>query len=180
MARTTSAHLFSSANGVNESPHLFQFDAFGAEEGAAMDATLSGATDVVMGRTLWEEWSQHFPQADDGFATFINPVRKHVITSTMEGELGWNSHAIDGDPIDFVNDLRNRDGGDIVIAGGIETVRTLFLAGMVDTLTLTMHPAVTGDGRRLFDESVPLTRLRLVEATSTPQDNVIVTYALRD
>ncbi len=180
MARTTTAHLFSSANGVNESPHLFQFDAFGPEEGAAMDASLDGATDVVIGRKAWEEWSQHFPDADDGFAEFINPVRKHVVTTTMTGDMGWNSVAIDGDPVDYVRALQDQDGGKILVAGGIETVRSLFLAGVIDTLTLTVHPVVTDEGRRLFDESIPLTRLRLVEATSTPQDNVIITYALRD
>src|SRR5690348_14431040 len=33
MARKTTAHLFHSVNGVVESPNLFQFDAFGPEEG---------------------------------------------------------------------------------------------------------------------------------------------------
>lgn len=180
MARTIIAHLFSSANGVNESPHLFQFDAFGAEEGAAMDASLAGVTDVVIGRRLWEEWSQYWPTASDGFGDFINPIRKHVATTTLEGELGWNSHAIEGDPVEYVRELQAGDGGRISVVGGIETVRSLFLAGLVDALTLTVHPAVTGEGRRLFDDSVPLTRLELLEATSTPQGNAILTYALRD
>ncbi len=180
MARTTTAHLFSSANGVNESPNLFQFDAFGPEEGEAMGAALAGVTDVVMGRTLWEEWSQYWPDATDPFGAFINPVRKHVVSTTLDGELDWNSHAISGDPVDYVRDLREQGGGKITVAGGIETVRSLFLAGVIDTLTLTVHPAVIGEGRRLFDESVPLTRLQLVEATSTPQGNAILTYALRD
>ncbi len=65
------------------------------------------------------------------------------------------------------------------MAGGVETVRSLFLAGVVDTLTLTVHPAVTGEGRRLFDEAVPLTRLELVEGTTTSVGNAILTYRLR-
>jgi dihydrofolate reductase len=59
-------------------------------------------------------------------------------------------------------------------------VRSLFVAGVVDALTLTVHPAVTPEGRRLFDESVPLTRLRLVEGTTTSAGNAILTYALRE
>lgn len=65
------------------------------------------------------------------------------------------------------------------LAGGIGTVRGLFLAGVVDTLTLTVHPAV-GTGRRLFDDSVPVTRLHLVDSTTTSSGNAVLTYSLRD
>ena len=50
---------------------------------------------------------------------------------------------------------------------------------MVDELILTTHPVVTNEGRRLFDETVPTTRLSLVRAQSTSAGNVVVTYALR-
>lgn len=89
MTRSTTAHMFSSINGVAESPPTFQFDAFGEAEGEAMGASLAGVTDVVIGRTLWREWSQFWPSNDgDPFADFINPVRKHVISSSLNGDLG--------------------------------------------------------------------------------------------
>ena len=179
MSRRTVAHLFSSVNGVVESPHLFQFDAFGPEEGELMQRTTGGVTDVVIGRKLWQEWSEYWPQADDPFGQFINPVRKHVVSSTLTGELGWNSTLVDGDPVGYVQRLREDGEGDISVAGGVETVRSLFLAGVVDALTLTVHPAVTDEGRRLFDESVPLTRLELLDSTITDAGNAVLTYGLR-
>ncbi len=181
MARTITAHMFSSANGVSEAPDQFQFGAFGQAEGELMGATLAGVEDVIMGRALWQEWSDFWPQAGEGdpFGSFINPVRKHVISSTLSGELGWNSTLVEGDAVAYVRDLKEADGGPITVAGGIETVRSLFLAGLVDRLILTVHPAVTGSGRRLFDESVPVTRLTLLEGTTTPAGNAILTYALR-
>jgi len=179
MARKTTAHLFSSVNGVVESPNLFQFDAFGPEEGQLMGQVIGGVTDVVIGRKLWQEWSQFWPNADDPFSAFINPVRKHVVTSTLSGDLGWNSTVVDGDPIAYVQKLRQEGEGDISVVGGIETVRSLFLAGLVDSLTLTVHPAATPQGRRLFDESVPLTRLTLLDGVTTSAGNAVLTYALR-
>ncbi|WCO68956.1 dihydrofolate reductase family protein [Iamia majanohamensis] len=181
MARTTTAHMFSSANGVSEAPDRFQHDAFGEAEGEMMGRTLAGVTDVVMGRALWQEWSEYWSAAGDAdpFGSFINPVRKHVISSTLAGELGWNSTLVEGDPVTYVRDLKAADGGPITVAGGVETVRSLFLAGVVDRLILTVHPAITGEGRRLFDDSVPLTRLTLVEGTTTPAGNAVLTYALR-
>ena len=179
MSRKVTAHLFHSVNGVVESPNLWQFDAFGPEEGEMMGRTIGPVTDMVIGRKLWQEWSEYWPGKDDPFGAWINPVRKHVITTTLSGELGWNSTVVDSDPAGYVSKLKESDGGDISVGGGIETIRTLFLAGVIDALTLTTHPVVVGEGRRLFDDSVPVTRLALVDSVTTSAGNAILTYALR-
>jgi dihydrofolate reductase len=180
MTRKTTAHLFHSVNGVVESPNLWQFDAFGPEEGQMMGEAIGGVTDVVIGRMLWQEWSEYWPGNDDPFGSFINPVRKHVVTSSLSGDLGWNSTVVDGDPVAYVRQLKEQGDGDIAVVGGIETTRSLFLAGVIDALTLTTHAVVTNQGRRLFDESVPLTRLTLLEGRTTGAGNAILTYALHD
>src|SRR5690625_2400946 len=181
MTRTVTAHLFHSVNGVVEHPHLWQFDAFGEEEGQLMGETLTPITDTVIGRKLWQEWSEYWPAAgaDDPFASWVNPMHKHVISSTLPAELPWNSTLVTGDPVEYVRNLRNQDGGTISVLGGIETIRSLFLSGLIDALTLTTHPVVAGEGRRLFDDAVPTTRLRLLEAKHTSTGNAILTYGLR-
>ncbi len=181
MSRKVTAHLFNSVNGVVENPHLWQFDSFGPEEGESMGASIAPVTDVVIGRKLWEEWKDYWATADDPFAEWINPVRKHVVSSTLSGELPWNSVLISGDPVEYVENLReNGADGEITVAGGISTVRSLFVAGVIDELTLTTHPVVTNEGRRLFDETVPVTRLNLLSAQPTSVGNVIMRYTLRD
>lgn len=182
MSRRVTAHLFSSANGVSESPHLFQFDAFGEEEGRRMGASLANVDEVVIGRKLWEEWRDYWQSPagqDDPFGAFINPVRKHVVGSKLPEELDWNSVRVTGDPVAYVRQLASGEGGDIAVVGGVETVDTLFLGGAIDALTLTIHPAVTGEGRRLFDEATPLTRLTLLDSGTSDLGNVFVTYGLR-
>jgi|SRR5690625_162832 len=179
MSRKVTAHLFHSANGVVEDPHLWQFDAFGEEEGEAMAKSITPVTDTVIGRKLWEEWSEFWPGADDPFGQWVNPMHKHVIASTLPTDLPWNSTLVTGDPVEYVRKLREQDGGDLAILGGIETIRSLFLAGLIDTLTLTTHPVVVGEGRRLFDESIPTTRLQLLEAVQTSKGNMILTYGPR-
>jgi dihydrofolate reductase len=179
MSRKVTAHLFNSVNGVVESPNLWQFGAFGPEEGQLMGEVIGQVTDVVIGRKLWQEWSEFWPGADDPFGQFINPVRKHVLTSTLSGDLPWNSAVSTGDPVDYVKELREQDGGDILVAGGVDTVRSLFLAGVIDELILTTHPVVTNEGRRLFDETVPTARLSLLGVRQTGAGNAVLTYALR-
>ena len=111
MTRKTTAHLFSSINGVVESPNLFQFDSFGPEEGQMMGEAIGSVTDVVIGRTLWQEWSAYWPDAEDPFGSFINPVRKHVVTSSLTGDLAWNSTVVDGEVVHERTDPPGRPGG---------------------------------------------------------------------
>ena len=135
MTRTTTAHLFSSVNGVVENPNLFQFDAFGPEEGELMTRTIGPVTDVVMGSTLWKEWSEYWPGADDPFAEWINPVRKHVISSTLPVDLPWNSTVVAGDPLQYVRDLRERTGGAISVVGGGDSEKAVKTAGISDRVS---------------------------------------------
>lgn len=182
MARTVTAHLFNSINGVVESPDQWQFDSFGPEDLERMGKAIADVSDVVIGRKLWQEWSEYWPDAggDDPFSAFINPVRKHVVTTSLDDVSAWqNSTVVEGDPVDYVRRLKEGGSeGAISVAGGVETVRSLFLAGVIDELTLTTHPAV-GAGRRLFDESVPITRLELVHGATTAPGNAVLTYRLR-
>lgn len=180
MTRTTIAHLFHSLDGVVENPHLWQFDSFGEEDGLAMETHITPVTDAVIGRRLWQEWLEYWPSADDDFARWINRVRKHVVSSTLEGDLPWNSCLVTGDPVNYVRELRESDGGDIAVLGGITTVRTMFLAGVVDRLTLTTHPVLAGSGRRLFGDGTPTTRLNLLDESRTSTGNVVLTYSLRE
>src|SRR3546814_13149548 len=91
-----------------------------------MGASISAVSDVVIGRKLWSEWRDYWTSsaADDPFGEFINPIPNHVVSSTLTGELDWNSTLLDGDTIDYVNRLEACEGGDIHVAGGVGTVRS--------------------------------------------------------
>ncbi len=180
--RKVIAGLFQSVDGVVESPNLWQFDAFDGGVGAAMDEMLTGVDTVLLGRTSYDEWSRYWPNAgdSDGFGAFINPVPKFVASRTLTGELDWqNSRVIPGDLEGFVRTLKAQEGGKIAVCGSISVVRQLLFAGLLDALTLIVHPVVAGTGKHLFEPGDPTTRLRVVDATTTDRGNAIVTYALR-
>ncbi|MBG6183142.1 dihydrofolate reductase [Arthrobacter sp. CAN_A214] len=177
--RKVTAGLFSSVDGVVESPHLWQFDSFDDELGAGMDAMLDRTDTVLLGRVSYEEWSDYWPkaQSDDEFGTFINPVEKFVASRSRTDSLEWeNSRRIEGDLVDFVTELKATDGKDISVCGSISVVRQLLFAGLLDSLTLMMHPVIAGSGRRLFETGDPLTRLTLQDSTITSKGNAILVY----
>ena len=180
--RKVTAGLFHSVDGVVESPNLWQFDSFDEELGAEMTAMIDRVDTALLGRIGYEQWSGYWPNAsaDDPFAAFINPVEKFVASRTLSGQLGWqNSRLIEGDVDDFVRSLREGDGGEIAVVGGISLVRHLMFAGLIDSLTLMTHPVIAGSGRHLFEAGDPVTRLELQDSRITSKGNALLTYGLR-
>lgn len=180
--REVHASLFQSVDGVVESPNLWQFDNFDPEMGEMMTRAIAPIDDVLLGRVSYEEWSGYWPTTgpDDPFGSFINPVRKHVATRTLSGPLAWqNSTIIAGGLEPFVADLKQQDGGRIAVQGSISVVRQLLFAGLLDRLTLMIHPVVAGAGKHLFEPNDPVTRLELVDSARTSSGNVLSTYARR-
>lgn len=178
--------LFSSLDGAVEGPDQWQFDSFDAELGELMTRTIARIDDVVLGRVTYQEWADYWPSSapaeDDVFANFINPVPKHVASTTLTAPLTWeNSRLIEGDLHEHIRDLKETQGGDIGVQGSITVVRDLFLGGLLDELTLVVHPVVAGgDFRRLFQPGDPTTRLELVDLVRTSAGNSVVTYRRKD
>jgi len=181
--RKVTAGLFHAIDGAVEAPNEWQFDQFDDELGATLGGVVGATTDVVLGRKGYEEWAGFWPTADfeDEFKSFINSVPKHVATRTLKAPLAWqNASLIKGDAAAFVRELKGKPGGEIAVMAGISIVRELFLAGVIDELTLITHPVVAGEGRRhLFQPGDAVTRLELKACERTSKGNVVSTYALR-
>lgn len=67
-------------------------------------------------------------------------------------------------------------GKDFLVLGSGELVRSLMQHNLIDQYRLLIHPLVLGTGRRLFEEGIPKTELRLVESKTTPSGVTIATY----
>jgi dihydrofolate reductase len=179
--RKVTAGLFHSLDGAVEAPDQWQFESFDDELGAMLGKTLAVTDTVILGRVGYEAWTKDFGESDDEFfAPFINAVPKFIASRTLKAPLGWqNCTLIEGDLDAFVRDLKAKDGGEIAVMGGISIVRHLFLAGLLDELSLITHPVIAGSKyRRLFD-GAETTRLELVRNELTSKGNVVSTYRLK-
>ena len=180
--RTLSAGLFMSLDGVVEAPNLWQFDSFDDELGQQMGAMMGRIDTAILGRIGYQEWSEYWPKAvdDDPFGGFTNPVQKFVASRTLAADLKWqNSTLIEGDLATFLLDLKNTEGGEIAVFSSISLVRQLLFAGVLDVLTVMIHPVIAGVGRHLFEPTDPTTRLELVDSTITSKGNAVLSYRLR-
>ena len=62
-------------------------------------------------------------------------------------------------------------------SGSTRLARTLLRAGLVDELSLLLHPIVVGTGQRLFEEDGPRIELDLIESTTFSTGVVHQRYA---
>jgi dihydrofolate reductase len=119
---------------------------------------------MLLGRVTYESFAGAFANApaDDPVASQMNRPAKVVVSRTLR-DLEWkNSTLLTGDVVEQVTQLKERPGGDIMITGSISLVRTLLRAGLVDELSLLVHPIVVGKGQRLFEQDGPSLPLELV------------------
>jgi dihydrofolate reductase len=132
---------------------------------------------VLLGRHMYDEWSQYWPTVDhQPFADFINRVKKYVVTSTPLSNPWHNSEAVGGPVEDLVRALKGHPGGNIGIHGSIQLAQSLLETGLVDELQLVVGPAFGFPGRRLFANADDIRRLELLSAMPTPSGSVLLTY----
>ena len=164
-----------SLDGVAEDP-----DGFIAEWDDVMDANLAAviATQdtVILGRRSYTAWAQFWPSSEiQPFATFINGVTKHVATSTPLDRDWANATALDGGLVEFAQDLKQRQGGDIGVHASISVAQALLAADVVDELRLVIAPRIAGRGRRLLD-GLPSIQLESIRSEMSPTGYLLVDY----
>jgi len=177
--RKVVAQLFYSVDGVVEAPNKWAAWP-DAETGEEMNAVIGGQDDVLLGRVTYQEWAGYWPTAtDEPFATFINNVRKHVVSKTLRVVEWKNSRLLGPDTVAAVQKLKDSSGRDIGVHGSIRLVRSLMRDDLVDELVLLVTPTVAGSGlRRLFDGADPPRSLKLVRSRVAPNGIATLRYAL--
>ena len=142
--------------------------------GLAVDAHTSRCEAYLMGRGLYEQWSQYWPESTgDDFADFINPVPKYVLSTTLTSA-DWQGATILSS-LDEVRELKERTEGTIGMSGSLTTLRSLLGAGLVDELDLLVDPILVSGERRWTDE-VGRTPLELVSSEALPTGVLHLVY----
>jgi dihydrofolate reductase len=119
------AYELLSLDGVAEHPDDFitDFDAVMQEN---LNRVIATQDAVLLGRRTYDEWAAFWPaSAIEPFATFINGVEKHVVTSTTPERTWANTTIITTGLPEQVAELKGRSGGDIGVHGSIALTQAL-------------------------------------------------------
>jgi len=149
-------------------------DVSGERIGRSMTHTGS----FLLGRKTYEIFASYWPtQSDDNpFAKILNGLPKYVASTTLSEPLAWqNSTLLQGDVAKAVAELKEGEGGNIVVLGSGGLVQTLYENDLVDEYALMIIPIVLGDGKKLFRD-LPKKPLRLAESVTTSTGVLMTTY----
>ncbi len=144
-----------------------------------MGRGMAGTGALLFGRRTYLDFFAVWAGRTDGnpFSAKLDNTPKYVASRTLAQPLPWqNSTLLDGDVPQAVAVLKKELEQDIVVLGSGELARSVAADGLVDRYVLSVHPLVLGAGRRLFPDSGPLTRLRLVDSVPTGTGVLIATY----
>lgn len=148
--------------------------------GGSFDASMNGAEALLFGRRTWQTMAAAWPErAGDPFADRMNAIAKYVVTGTLgDDELTWNNtERIPGEQFALrVQELRAKDGGDLLVMGSPTLVRGLLSEGLVDELRLVIMPVLLGGGKSIFPEDGGLRTLELVAHTTSDAGVQVCTY----
>lgn len=134
---------------------------------------------LLLGRRTYDIFAAYWPNqpADDPFAAIMNGFDHYIVSTTLSEPLAWqNSTLIARDVPAAVNALRAKPGKDIQVIGSGVLVRTLIANDLVDRYRLMIYPIVLGEGKKLFPEGLPDTRLKLASSKTTKGGVLIVDY----
>lgn len=160
---TIAVHEFVALDGVFEDPSWTFEYGFDPAMGETLAAVTEPAQAILLGRRTYEmfapAWSTRTVEDDPG-APFFNETHKYVVAS-QQPNTDWGPSTTLPYDVDAIRDLKASVDGTIYVSGSGTLVRALLADGLVDDLHLFVYPVARGTGKRLFDDGVDPTKLRL-------------------
>ena len=133
------------------------------------------AESLLLGRVTYESFAEGWSEGEGQFAEKMNAMPKHVVSTTLKSPR-WNATVIGDSVVGRIADLRQANGGPILVAGSRSLVHTLMEHDLVDEYRFTIFPFILGSGRRIFPESPRRLTLRLIASRPFENGVVVNTY----
>jgi len=148
--------------------------------GGAFDGALNASDALLFGRRTWQTMAAAWPErAGDPFADKMNAIQKYVVSATLgDDELTWdNTTRIPGDEaVARIRELREADGGKLLVMGSPTLVRTLLSERLIDELRLIVMPVILGGGKSIFPDDGGLRTLELVSTATSGTGALVSIY----
>ena len=138
---------------------------------ALVGASWQGVDTLLMGRKTYDFAAKSGGGGDAG----DSPIHTFIFSRTMT-EAPKGATLVASDPAAFVRDLKQQEGGDIIVMGGGALASVLIEGGAVDEIGLNLHPVLLGGGTPFFRPLARQVALTLIEARPLAKDCVSLRY----
>ena len=177
--------VHASVDGFIDGPNgEFDWPRMGPELSAYSEGLDRHVDTLLFGRPVWQMMVGFWPNAESisddphvaAFAPFWRATPKIVVSRTYAGD-EWASRVIADNLGEAVTELKEQEGVDMLLTGGVGLAASLTELGLIDEYHIAVHPVVLGGGRRLFAEPKQRLNLRRVESRSVDAGVVVTHYA---
>lgn len=150
-----------------------------------MISVTTPATTVLLGRKNYEGFGRYWPTVaadetadprDRAFSKWLNAVEKVVFSSTLKVPTWENSRIVNAAPAAIIKDLRQQQGGDIIVLASASLIKSLLREDMLNCLSLTLCPEIAGGGARLFEDGLQPSSWSLRHSTVTESGALCLLY----
>ncbi|MEQ7127701.1 dihydrofolate reductase family protein [Actinopolymorpha sp. B11F2] len=137
------------------------------------------ADTIVFGRQTFLDMEAYWTKVDSDMAAWINATPKVVLSTDSGADVSiWNNTTLAaGDGAERVRRLKASEGGGLVMFGGVQTIRSMIAADLVDEYWLKISPVAVGQGSSMFADLPERRSLTLRGAKGYPSGMLDVTYA---
>jgi dihydrofolate reductase len=140
----------------------------------SMDTILMGMKMTEGFVTYWENVVDSQPDSPEyPYAKIFVDTPKIVFSKTLKNINGKNIQVENGDLVATVNKLKDQQGKNIMVYGGVNFVSELIVNNLIDELNLFINPIAIGNGLRIFNERV---KLKLLSSSSCSNGIVVNRY----
>lgn len=137
---------------------------------------------ILLGANTYKMFLEYWPEADiekDALAPSLNAMPKIVFSGTLKTAPWGNWKAatvIKDDVVEFVKQLKQKPGKDIILWGSLTLCKTLATANLIDEYHLTIAPAFTGSGKHFLREKAELLDMEVLHTKVYSSGVLSVTY----
>lgn len=128
---------------------------------------------LLLGRRSYEAFASAWPSIEE-FARY-NRLPRYVVSTTLEdSDERWSATILRS--VDDVAELKQAEGGSILVHGSAELGAALADAGLVDRYHLLVFPILLGAGKRLFsgtDKEAQLLELKEFETYANGVQKIV-------
>jgi dihydrofolate reductase len=179
-SRKITASLYLTLDGVVESPEQWHFPYHNDEFMQTLYDEVDASDAMLLGRRTYETFAAYWPHQgpEVPMAEQMNSTPKYVVSSTLTEPHWQNTTVINRDVNVSLTELKDQPGKNLAITGSATLVRGLLQDGLLDQLTLLLHPLILGDAsRRLFDDAGTRIPLELADVRQFATGVLRITYA---
>ncbi len=142
------------------------------EEGAEeMGEFFSGIDTILYGRKTFEKGLEM-----DDSGTEFKGIRNVVFSRSKTFAPIGNVEFVEGDAAEYVRNLKEADGKNILLMGGGEIAGFFMKKGLIDELIVGIQPVALGDGIPLFSGPLEITELERTGVKLRRSGTVQVSY----